>query len=196
MKTIFALWFALCLSASAALPGPAWLASTTKAAAPAGCTTAQISVTGAAGGSVAVGRYGTDCVATWFTTVGGFTCCKVGFWLAAVGSPTFNLTAKIYSDDGGSPSRPSTLLATSTGTVAASGIGGSASEVDFDFAGQALSASTKYWVVLTPDANDSSNYVTWSYTGGYTPSSMQAGAGCANWADYAAYEGGLWTFSP
>lgn len=32
MKTIFALWFALCLSAGAALPGPAWLASATKAA--------------------------------------------------------------------------------------------------------------------------------------------------------------------
>lgn len=28
MKTLFALWFALCLSAGAALPGPAWLAAT------------------------------------------------------------------------------------------------------------------------------------------------------------------------
>lgn len=81
----------------------------------------------------------------------------VDLWLKKVGSPTGNLTAKIYSDSGGNPN---TLLGTST-NVAASSLGTSYGTISFAFASPVnVSTSTQYHLVLeTSDSQSNSNYV-------------------------------------
>lgn len=66
-------------------------------------------------------------------------------WAIVTGSGTDTITAYVYSDDGGSPSSPATLLGTSTttNTTAASGT------KSFTFNNVSLAASTLYWIVLS-----------------------------------------------
>ena len=76
--------------------------------------------------------------------------------LRKVGSPTTNITAKLYSDSAGSPG---TLLATSSGT-AGSGLGQqSYTWLKFTFASAVnLSASVRYWIAFDGNTSSGSNH--------------------------------------
>jgi hypothetical protein len=86
---------------------------------------------------------------------------SVKLWLKKVGSPTGNLTLKIYSDASG---EPDTVISNGTSdTVAASALSTSFGWITFTFANvPALSASTTYWLVLeTTDSASTDNFVEW-----------------------------------
>ncbi len=87
---------------------------------------------------------------------------KVRLWLKKVGSPTGNLTVKIQTNSGGSPSGTTVTNGTSA-TVAASSLSTSYGYIDFAFSTPpSLSASTQYHLVLeTADSASNSNYVEW-----------------------------------
>jgi hypothetical protein len=92
------------------------------------------------------GTFATDTWAGQSFTTPAFTCFLNGlFWLNlfTVGSPNFDF--RLYAHDVGN-NRPSTLLATFTRTVTASGFDDPALGFSFSFT-TSLSASTKYWVI-------------------------------------------------
>jgi hypothetical protein len=76
--------------------------------------------------------------------------------LRKVGSPTSNITAKIYSDASGSPSA---LLATSAAIVGSGLSAVSYLWQKFTFAtAVALSSGTRYWLVIDPNTSSTTNH--------------------------------------
>lgn len=107
---------------------------------------------------------------------------SVALWLKKVGSPTGNLTAKIYSNSGGNPD---TVLGTSA-TVAASTLSTSYGAITFTFSTPvALTLTTQYHIVLeTADSASNTNYVTWgadASSPGYSNGEMKREAS-SSWA--------------
>jgi hypothetical protein len=106
------------------------------------------------------------------TTIGA-----VKLYLKKVGSPTGNLTAKIYSDSGGSPNA---LITDGTSdAVAASTLSTSYGLITFAFsAPPSLTATTTYWIVFeTADSASGANYVVWgadASSPGYTDGEMKS----------------------
>jgi len=86
---------------------------------------------------------------------------SVKLWLKKTGSPTGNLTAKIYTDSG---DEPNALVSNGTSdAVAASTLTTSYGWIDFAFStSPSLSATTTYWIVLeTADSASNTDYVDW-----------------------------------
>ena len=82
---------------------------------------------------------------------------KLTVHLDQSGSPTFNITAKIYSDTAG------TLVATSTNTIDSSTVSASGAFYDFTFNAGAITAATTYYIALEPDAvGNTGDNVDWS----------------------------------
>lgn len=111
---------------------------------------------------------------------------QVDLWLAKKNSPTGNLSVRIETDSGGSPSGTAVAVgSTSSGTVAASGLGITMQKVTFTFAKPpALDASTTYWIVLsTTDGAHASNYVLWyaDSDGGFANGTLKT------------YDGSVWS---
>lgn len=121
------------------------------------CTTSQQSKTG----SVQVinfGQYdGYEHYAQQFTVgATGYTICKVTAPMTANGSPDGNITLSIYSDNGSDV--PNESLGTSTTTYAASNLTGDPTTVTFEGLSVAVSATTKYFIVVIYSKYDASNY--------------------------------------
>lgn len=92
-----------------------------------------------------------------FTTSGAITVTGVLLGVGKVGSPTDNLVAQIYTNSSGVPS--GTTVGTSD-AIAGADLTTSTQWLRFDVAAS-LSASTKYWVVLTRSGSrDTDNYFT------------------------------------
>lgn len=72
-------------------------------------------------------------------------------------SPTGNLTMKVYSDTG------STLVATSSNTIAESTLTASYAEYTYTFAWETLTAWQYYMEISDDRANNTSNYSKWAY---------------------------------
>lgn len=66
-------------------------------------------------------------------------------WNISTASGSDNITAYIYSDDGGSPSSPATLMYTSSYTQSTASSGVKA----WTFAGASITSGIKYWIVLS-----------------------------------------------
>ena len=99
-------------------------------------------------------------VAFSFTTIKGMDLAKVGCKLRKNGTPTDNITAYIYGDNGSGTSPAGAILGTS-GAVAGSGLDAeSYTWTEFTFSTPVtLSAGTIYWIVLArAGALSSSNY--------------------------------------
>ena len=107
-------------------------------------------------------RLGTKFV---YTGTNGKAICKVVIYAMFTGSSAHNYQVDIYSHDAGDDD-PDASLGTSD-VQDLSGIGGSETEVTFDFSTptSALANGTTYWVVLASvsDAYDASNYASWFY---------------------------------
>ena len=126
---------------------------------------------------------------------------SVSLYVKKVGTPS-DITIKIVSDSGGSPSK--TVLA--SGTLGASGVGSSYAFISGSLtATPLLTGGTKYWVIAIASVS-SSNYFVWgadtadAYTGGTGKSSNNWNAGNPSWAalgddlDFRAYMGGVDTY--
>ena len=92
-----------------------------------------------------------------FTSSSAYTLTQIGVGLIiGAGSPlTQPVTAYVYSDSGGSG--PSASLGTSTNTVSST-LTASPAYYLFQFAGVALSSSTRYWIVLSVPLLDATKY--------------------------------------
>lgn len=107
------------------------------------------------------------------------TIATVRLWLKKVGSPTGNLTVKIYTNSGGNPN---TLVTDGTSdVVAATTLATSYGWIDFTFSTPpSLTASTQYHIVLeTTDSASNTNYVVWGADGsspGYPSGEMKSEA--------------------
>lgn len=94
-----------------------------------------------------------------FTAVSSKNVTVVRVMLAKVGSPTNNVSAKIYSDSSGSPG---SALATSTNSFTGTDLSTTPAEVTFNFSGYSLTPGTAYWIVLYVDSGwGSTDYYTW-----------------------------------
>jgi len=102
----------------------------------------------------------TTYVGTLVAPASSYTATRLEFYLKKTGTGGGTITAEIWSATGSAGSEtPNALLATSTTTVAASGVSATKGFVAFDFAGQALASGTKYFFVMkTPTPGDGSNY--------------------------------------
>lgn len=89
-----------------------------------------------------------------------YTLTRVDFNLAKSGSPTQTISAFIYSATA-SPGTPSTLIATASNTVAASGLSGSGAYETFNFPNTSITSGTWYYVVLTiaDGTSNASNFI-------------------------------------
>lgn len=133
---------------------------------------------------VATWTDGDEKLAQSFEVTGAQTVGSVKLWLKKVGSPTGNLTVKLYDDNSGEPG--SLVTNGTSNTVAASGLSTSYGWIEFQFGtAPSLSGSTTYWLVLeTADSADESDYVVWGADGsspGYTDGEM------------VAYDGSSWS---
>lgn len=96
--------------------------------------------------------------ATTFTNANAITVCKiVTHGMTNVLSPTMNLMCYIYATDG---TAPTTQVGTGSAAVNAATISG---DVTFTGLSCALSANTKYALVVVGSAYDASNYVNLDY---------------------------------
>ena len=127
------------------------------------CATNQQSETGSVDGSYGIGKSATrQWVATEFVANGNYTVCAVDLYLAAIGSPTFNITAYIYSHDA-VESDPDAQIGTGSDSIDSSTLGGTDTAVKFENMDATLVSGTTYWLVTYCDGADISNYVNWSY---------------------------------
>jgi hypothetical protein len=93
---------------------------------------------------------------------------KVSAYLAKIGSPSSNITLRITRDAGGKPDRNGELA---NAAIVPSQVGTVASWIDVSLASPpALTAGTKYWIVLDYGSSSASNYWNWrrDTTDGYT----------------------------
>ena len=107
------------------------------------------------------GAAGTKYIAGRFTSgATGYTLTRVDVYLAKVGTPSFNISASIYTNNADSPG---TLVGTgSTNSIATGDL--TASEALYSFTGLSagLSATTDYYIVLTCNSvGDISNRGLW-----------------------------------
>jgi len=103
-------------------------------------------------------------VAGSFTTTSAYTVVRIGVTLIQVGTaPNVQITAYLYDN---SSDQPSTLLGTSTDTISATTVSLSRTEYYWNFAGIALSNTTKYHIVLTKAYTDASNAIKWTMNDG------------------------------
>jgi len=118
-----------------------------------------------------------DKLAQGFQLTEAVSVLSVKLWLKKVASPTGNLTVKIQTNSGGSPSGTPVTNGTSN-TVAASSLSTSYGYITFTFSTPpSLSASTQYHIVLeTADSQSNTNYVVWGADGsspGYASGEMK-----------------------
>lgn len=85
------------------------------------------------------------------------TICKITLYLQKVGSPTFTLTAKLYTDV---TNAPGLLVGTGSASVEASSVEATYSGIQFSSVSATLTNATVYWIVITASAvGDASNYI-------------------------------------
>lgn len=119
-----------------------------------------------------------------FEVTGAQTVGAVKLYLKKEGSASGNLTVKIQTDNSGEPSGTTVTNGTS-GTVAASTVTTSFTEIEFTFStAPSLSGSTTYWLVLeSSGSQDPVDYISWGVdntTPGYTDGEFLVYAG--SWA--------------
>lgn len=95
-----------------------------------------------------------------FTTIKGMDLSKVACKLRKNGSPTDNLAAYIYADNGSGTSPTGAILGTSANVAGASLDGEGYTWTEFTFSTPVnLSATTIYWIIISRSgANSTSNY--------------------------------------
>ena len=100
-------------------------------------------------------------VATKFSLSNTITCSKIDILMNKAGSPTDNITMRVETDSGGSPS--GTLMdANATYTVDGSTLGAYPTWWEVTFANSfILNTTTNYWVVISRVDCDATNRYTW-----------------------------------
>ena len=90
-----------------------------------------------------------------------YTICAVDLYLVRSStSPTYNITACIYTDDGSG--QPGSQVGSCSTSIAASSIGTSLSWINFPNMSASVNSGT-YHIVVKSDGVDSTNYVYWEY---------------------------------
>lgn len=95
------------------------------------------------------------------------------------GTPTMDVVAHIYSDDGGG--NPNSLLGTSINIISASTFPASYDWVQFAFSGVSLANGTRYHLVLSNSLYDASNYYRWGRETGATSEYINKSADGQSW---------------
>lgn len=140
-----------------------------------------------------------------FVPGSSYTLTKIEIPLAiGLGSPSFDINVYLYSDDGsGSNGKPSTLLATSTTTLAANTLTSSFVYYPFLFSGYALTNGTKYHIVVKSSAYDASNHAKWSINSAEASNATCISANGSSWSsndsssqgDFKTYETEVTTYT-
>lgn len=98
-----------------------------------------------------------------FVTSAGDSITKIRVRFLKVGSPTFNIVLRLYTDSGGSGPTSTQVGADSIETLAASSVTGSYANYDFTFSALSVSNATKYWAAaVASGVGDGSNFIRWS----------------------------------
>jgi hypothetical protein len=123
--------------------------------------------------------------ATQFTASSTYDLSQIEVNLSKVASPTMNITCYLYSDNS---YNPTTLLATSSTTLAASTITNAAYHAfTFDQSFE-VQSGTAYWIVLKGSAVNETNHVSWnSMSSGGDVMGDEDGTGA--WASIIAWHG-------
>jgi len=139
--------------------------------------------TAATTGSEAVGHLtSAQWVAFIFTAVNSFTVTQAVLRLSRTGSPTFNVDVRIYTDNAGNPG---TLIGTGSGTVAASSVATSESDVMFTGLSAAITAGTKYHIVIHCSATqNSSNDLLWEHSFGVAADIVHNSTDGSTWSTF------------
>jgi hypothetical protein len=189
MKHTLAFLFLLCAALSChAAAHPAMAArQVPQVVAAGGCSAAGYSDNPATSGNQDFGDASHKLyIAAKFTAGATETICRVDVPIYKFGSPTFNITAGIYSHDSMNDS-PNALIGTQSGTVSATTLGTSdpGTLVQFTGLSASLTSGTVYWVALWCSAEgDDSNQVHWSYGGASDSRFSLDGDGAGVWSGF------------
>lgn len=160
-----------------------------------GCTTARDTVGTTSTGTFPFGGSSARQLAAVgpFTAAASTTICRIDIPLWKSGSPTFTMTAVIYTDNG-MGTAPGTQVGTASGNVSASGL--STSEpgtwVSFTGASCSITSGTQYWVVVTTSAQD--GQVEWPHSGSFGSGHEMTYNGSV-WSEEASRQGHFALFS-
>lgn len=161
------------------------------------------SVTGTATqGGAQTGRYGNRTYTSDTSFVAGstYTLHSVAVPLFAVGTPTFNITAYILTNNGTMPTNIATgdgsgVAETPSSTVAASSISattyGTATDIGFSNMVAKIVAGGTYWIVLKTSAVDANNYVDWAGKNGVSTDTCAYGSDGVTFGPISSYNLGL-----
>lgn len=157
-RQLIALVTAWLLFVSQATSGIFWFQPALSAGGGGGCTVQKDQVAGAESDINALAAdSGTTYVGGQFTAGSSYTLCAVTLRLRKVGTPTFTLNAKIYTNNAGSPG---TLVGTGSNNFSISSLTTSDGDAAFTGLSASLTSGTVYWIVIqsTGSPNDFSDY--------------------------------------
>lgn len=137
------------------------------------------------GSTRSIGRSaGSTYAAGGFVASSSYTLHRITIFAARVLSISNLLTAYIYSADGSTPNEPETLLATSTNTVNMNTLNTTADwTAQWEFAGIALTNTTRYFIVIKATTTDWDNYVNWSIDTTANPEDCYNSADGLTWSN-------------
>jgi hypothetical protein len=124
---------------------------------------------------------------TYFVATSTYTISSINLFLQKVGSPSWDITVALYSNN---TNKPGTLISLSS-TVASSGVPGTETETSFTLGGSIINGTT-YWLVLNgASVGDVSNYIKWHSVSGTYPGYFQTqkSADAITWAGFSNITG-------
>lgn len=129
------------------------------------------------------------CVASEFTYTGAtIAITKIEVELQKNNSPTMNVTAGLWSSDGGAPAVPNALIGTASDARSATTFQAGLTFEAFTGGSSSLTNGNVYFVVLTSSAVDVTNYVLTGRTSGATTLNIsKSTAGCASWGQDSGF---------
>lgn len=128
--------------------------------------------------------------ATQFQASNTYTVCSVDVYLQASGSPTMNVTASIWRDDGlgGTLDNPLTQIGDASTPVSMSGLAASETKVTFTGISATVTNGTLYWLVLHADATSGSDYILWHYDSSGAVEDIERDAdGAGDWTGTSSF---------
>ena len=129
--------------------------------------------------------------ATRFVATSTTTVCEVEIEFRKTGSATFNVVVSIYSDTdaGGGNFEPDALIGTASDSVNGTAIVHLAYH-KFENLSASITNTTAYWIVLTADGNNASNYLNWRFNSASTTERLERSSDGITWTNASTSVGG------
>lgn len=116
----------------------------------------------------------------WFQAASSYTLHRLDMPVKKTGTPTFNVSVAIYSDNAGQPG----TLASESAQVASSTFAGSETKVTFSSLSASITSGNKYWIIFRAysSPNDFSNFGNYARSSGGASDNTKIASDGATWS--------------